>query len=256
MNGESISLNPNVIAHVLNIPINSAMLGTFFVTIIILLVAFAIKSNISLIPSRFQYSLEFIVNFFYSKSKDSVLNKDHAEKLTYLVFSLFIFIFFANQFSLIPLVQNIVVNGGNLFKTPTAHLSQTLSLSLAVVILSNIVALYISPLKHIDNLLNLSSFKIKSVKELPNVFLGLFLGVLNIIGEFSKVISLACRLFGNVFAGEVMVLIIVSLSVYTSFIVPIPFILISTFSGLIQAMVFSFLALSFISNNLNAVVEN
>ena len=93
----------------------------------------------------------------------------------------------------------------------------------------------------------------KSFADLPNVLLQLFLGVLNIIGELAKVISLSARLFGNIFAGEVMVGVIAGLSFYTMFFVPIPFIFLSIFSGIVQAFVFSYLSLSFMSDIIKSV---
>ena len=54
---------------------------------------------------------------------------------------------------------------------------------------------------------------------------------MDIVGEFAKIVSLAARLFGNVFAGEVMVAVISGLSAYTQFVVPLPFYVLSIFSG-------------------------
>lgn len=71
-----------------------------------------------------------------------------------------------------------------------------------------------------------------------------FVGILDIISEISKVISFSFRLFGNIFAGEVLMTII-------AFLIPIlasfPFLLFEFFVGLIQAMVFSMLTAVFIN---------
>ena len=72
-----------------------------------------------------------------------------------------------------------------------------------------------------------------------------FTGLLEVISEFSKVLSFSFRLFGNIFAGEVLLTII-------AFLMPIlasfPFLLLETFVGLVQATVFSLLTAVFISN--------
>jgi F-type H+-transporting ATPase subunit a len=89
--------------------------------------------------------------------------------------------------------------------------------------------------------------KIRSPKQAFDAVLGLFLGALDIIGEFAKVLSLSGRLFGNLFAGDVMVAVIISLASFTQFIVPIPFMFLSIFSGIVQAAVFTMLSILFIA---------
>ncbi|KKP61402.1 MAG: ATP synthase F0, A subunit, partial [Candidatus Roizmanbacteria bacterium GW2011_GWA2_34_18] len=77
-----------------------------------------------------------------------------------------------------------------------------------------------------------------------------FVGILDILSEFSKVLSFAFRLFGNIFAGEVLLTIV-------AFLVPVlasfPFIALEIFVGFVQALVFSMLTAVFLSN---AVVEH
>jgi len=96
-------------------------------------------------------------------------------------------------------------------------------------------------------------FKVRSVAGLLKALLDIFLGFMDIIGELAKIVSLSARLFGNVFAGEAMVAVITGISAYTQFIVPMPFYILSAFSGLIQALVFAILALSFISGMHNSI---
>lgn len=253
---QEISLTPNIIFSLFNLPITSAMLATFVVTALIALFAYFAQKNVSLIPSRFQVASEAVVDFFYAKSLDATNSKKRAITYTNITLSLFLFVFLSNQFTIIPLVQSIVTSTGPLFRTPTSHFSETIALALITVFISHVFAFWVAPVNHLDNLFSVKSLaSIRSVKDLPTAFLNLFLGVLNIVGELSKIISLAARLFGNIFAGEVLVAVIAGLSIYTAFFVPIPFILISMFSGLIQAVVFSFLAFSFISNNVEGALE-
>ena len=75
-------------------------------------------------------------------------------------------------------------------------------------------------------------------------FIGTFVGILEFISEFSKVISFAFRLFGNIFAGEVLLLVVGTL---VPFIVPLPFLALEIFVGFVQALVFSMLTLVFLT---------
>ena len=67
-----------------------------------------------------------------------------------------------------------------------------------------------------------------------------FVGVLELIGEFAKVASLSFRLFGNVFAGEVL---LSAMAAILAYVLPVPFLFLEVFVGLIQALIFSILTL-------------
>jgi F-type H+-transporting ATPase subunit a len=70
-----------------------------------------------------------------------------------------------------------------------------------------------------------------------------FVGILELMSEFSKIISFSFRLFGNIFAGEVLLTVIAFL---VPVIAPLPFFFLELFVGFIQALVFTMLALVFI----------
>ena len=72
----------------------------------------------------------------------------------------------------------------------------------------------------------------------------LFVGILEIVSEFTKVISLSFRLFGNIFAGEVVMHTVSSLF---AFLAPVPFLLLEVIVGLVQALVFAMLTMVFMS---------
>ncbi|HEY0606092.1 MAG TPA: FoF1 ATP synthase subunit a [Herpetosiphonaceae bacterium] len=73
--------------------------------------------------------------------------------------------------------------------------------------------------------------------------IGIFAGVLEFISEFVRIISFAFRLFGNVFAGEVIILVMLFLFP----LLPLPFLGLETFVGFIQAFVFAILVMAFAS---------
>jgi len=73
--------------------------------------------------------------------------------------------------------------------------------------------------------------------------IGCFIGILELIAEFAKVISFTFRLFGNIFAGEVLLVVISFLMPYVA---PIPFLGLEIFVGFIQALVFCMLTLVFV----------
>jgi F-type H+-transporting ATPase subunit a len=70
-----------------------------------------------------------------------------------------------------------------------------------------------------------------------------FVGILDIISEFAKILSFSFRLFGNIFAGEVLISVMVFL---IPVLVPVPFLILEVFIGFIQALVFTMLSTIFI----------
>lgn len=73
----------------------------------------------------------------------------------------------------------------------------------------------------------------------------LFVGLLELVSEVTKVVSLSFRLFGNIFAGEVVLTTVATLAPFTAFLVPLPFYFLEIIVGFVQAAVFMMLSLVF-----------
>lgn len=254
-----IHLAPEAIAQVGPLIITNTMITTLFSTVIIILFGLYIRRGAGVRPTRLQVVFESMMEFMNEKIELAFGDNERAKKFFPLVFTIFIFLLFVNQFSLLPFVESIFIGPDQtpLFRTPTSDYSLPIALAILTLALSHILALMISPIRHVGNFLKFDVFfKIKSLKELPMAFLEFFLGLLDIIGEVAKLISLSTRLFGNIFAGGVIIAIISGLSVYTKYLIPIPFLVLSTLSGLVQAFVFAMLTILFISSTTNAVIKS
>jgi F-type H+-transporting ATPase subunit a len=177
--------------------------------------------------------MEILLNFFESIAGDRKI----AEKFFAIVATIFIFVLCANWAGILPGIGSIgffeETYGKEafipIFRSVNSDLNMTLALALITVVLSHLYGLYITGFKnHIGKFLNFHG---------PINF---FAGILEIVGEISKIISLSFRLFGNVFAGEILLVIIGFLIPY---IAPVPFLGLELFVGLIQALVFATLAM-------------
>ncbi len=250
-----ISVAPEIVTSVGDFALSNAMISAYVVLLIMAIFMVVLKSKLALVPGRTQVAMEGLVTFFYNGLVDAYGSEKRAAKHLPLILGLFLFIMVANQFTIIPFVQSIVTEGGDFFfRNPTSHFALPITLSLIVFLVSHVIAFTTAPIKHIGNFIKLGMFlKVRSVSDFLNALLENFLAILDIIGEFAKVISLAARLFGNVFAGGVMVAVISGLSAYTQFVVPLPFWVLSIFSGFIQALVFAILAMAFISGMAKSV---
>jgi len=234
-----ISIAAEPILHLGPFIITNSILSTWLVIIFIALVCLKIKSSIKKIPGRLQNLAEFLMESL-GELAESVAG-DKARELLPLVSTFFIFILFSNWFGLLPGVGSIGIwerHEGKeilvpIFRSGTADLNTTIALALISVIAAQYYGIkYLGGKKYIKKYINISS---------PIHF---FVGLLELIGEFTKILSFAFRLFGNIFAGEVLLTII-------AFLVPalasLPFLGLEIFVGFVQALVFSMLTLVFIS---------
>ncbi len=117
-----------------------------------------------------------------------------------------------------------------IFRPGTADLNTTMALALVSVITTQVIGVRYLGLSYFSKFLNFSN---------PIMF---FVGILEIISELAKIISFAFRLFGNIFAGEVLLVVI---SALMPLVAPLPFYGLEVFVGFIQALVFAMLSLVF-----------
>jgi len=254
---QEISLQPPPILEFGAFHITNAGLGNIVATLLMVALFIYFLRNAKLIPGRIQNLIEIVVEMFMDLLVNAHGSKKEAKKFLPYYVTLFIFLTIANQFSVFPIINQLVTGeGSTFFRTPPADYGLPIALPLITFITSHILALKISPLRHIGNFIKIAPlFKARTPGQFANALLELFLGVLDIIGEFGKVVSLSSRLFGNVFAGEVMVAVIAGIAFWTGYLLPIPFIVLSIFSGFVQAYVFAVLSLQYIAGAINSVQD-
>lgn len=241
-----ISLPAHVFFHVGPLPVTDGLLGALTVSFVILLAGFLSARKFAIIPNRVQTVFEMITEYLLGLLETAFGSREEAIRFFPLFMTMLIFIAVCNQITIVPFIFNITFNGIGVLRQPTSDLAQPLALSIMIFLVSNILALKVSPIKHISNFFPIGDvFKARSLRDLMQAGINMFVGFLNVFGEIAKVISLACRLFGNIFAGNVMLAVIISLSAFTQFIVPIPFIFLGIFSGFVQAFVFTLLSMQF-----------
>jgi F-type H+-transporting ATPase subunit a len=155
------------------------------------------------------------------------------------VATVFIFILTANWGGLVPGVGSLLIEGGEghqavpLLRAPGADLNFTLGLAIIAVLAVQFFGITMLGARRYSR----RFFTLKNP-----IFT--FVGILELSAELVKVISFSFRLFGNIFAGEVLLVIIGFLLPYF---VPLPFLFLETFVGFIQAFIFSMLTLVFIA---------
>ena len=232
-----ISLAAEPLFDIFGFTVTNSLLVSFVVTILLIIIAFSISNNISKKTSRFRAIVEDFFTFMLDLA-DSVGGKG-ARDFVPLVLTFFFFILLSNWLGLLPGFGSIflekVVHGEHekipLLRGATADLNTTLALALVSVFAIQYYGVSRLKLPYFKRFFNFSN---------PVDF---FTGILELISEFAKIISFSFRLFGNVFAGEVLLAVVMSL---VPVIAPLPFFGLEVFVGFIQAFVFAMLTLVFI----------
>lgn len=200
--------------------------------------------------------LDFMLGFMDQVTGDRAKSK----RFFPIVGTLFLFILLSNWMGLLPGVGTIGLReGGHLlpfFRPATSDLNMTLAMALLAVVVSHVFGIAtIGFFKHANKFIQLGTFW-KAVKGLPkagikdgaiNLFVAvveLGVGFIELVSEVAKVVSLSLRLFGNIFAGEVLLHVISGL---IAFVVPLPFMFMEIIVGVVQALVFAMLTLVYLT---------
>jgi len=236
-----ISLKAEELFSIGSFPVTNSFLVAVLAFVFLALVGWRFKSGFALIPGAFQNFVEMVVEALL-KLMDSVLQDRHkSERYLPLIATIFLFIMISNWMGLLPGVGSIglreIQDGKESFvpllRAPAADLNFTLALAIITVFAVNLFGtLTLGFRKHFGKFFTLKN---------P---IYTFVGLLEFISELAKMISFSFRLFGNVFAGEVLLIIIGALVPYF---VPLPFLALEIFVGFVQAFIFSMLTIVFIA---------
>lgn len=198
---------------------NTFILAILCALLIIVAFSLAFKKK-EIIPGKVQNFFEFILEAAFGIFDSMTGDRKKTEEIFPLSATLFIFILLNNLLEVIP--------GLGVFKflrSPSSDLHFTLALAIF-----SMGFIHFAAIKKLGGLHYLKKFiKLES----PIMF---FVGVLEVMGEITKTASLGIRLFGNLFAGEILLMMV---SFMIPYIAPLPFLALELFIGFIQALVFS-----------------
>ncbi|MFZ8848249.1 MAG: F0F1 ATP synthase subunit A [Minisyncoccia bacterium] len=213
-----ISLKPEVVFNIGNFHITNTYLASLIAMMFIVSFSIIFNKKIKEIPDKIQTLLEIIYEGFYNFWSNLTGVKNI--KIFAFCFTFFIYILLSNWFGILPGFGSIYIKHheekAHLLRTTYSDLNMTLALGLISVIGANI--------------LGLIKLRFEFIKKFLNP-----IGLLELFSEISKILSFSLRLFGNILAGEILIL---SVSLLIPFLVPIPFMLLEIFVGFIQALIF------------------
>jgi F-type H+-transporting ATPase subunit a len=226
-------------------PITNSLLSSWLAVLIIIVLSLVIRAKNSKLPGKFQSFMETILEGALSMIDMVTNDRAKTKKVFPIAFSIFLFVLINNWLGLLPGVGSITYNHLPLLRGGTADLNTTLALGVLAVVSANIFGVmavggwnYFNKFINIKALLEIP----KKIKHEPTIVLvnpiNFFVGLIEIISEIAKIASLSFRLFGNVFAGEVL---LASIAAMIAWGVPLPFMFLELMVGVIQALIFSVL---------------
>ncbi|OGF27045.1 hypothetical protein A2303_04180 [Candidatus Falkowbacteria bacterium RIFOXYB2_FULL_47_14] len=254
----NISLSPEILFHIGSFAVSNALLWSFFISAVLMVIALIFGSRLKEVPGRVQGLIEIIVGGAFDFVRSIIGSDRKARRIFPLVFSMFVFTLISNLFTYIPGQSALSVRGAEgtvpLFRAVMSDYGQVFMMTILTVVLVQIVTIVVhGPFGYLGKFINLKGiFKFFAALfrgqfrpgDFFQGFLDLFLGLMDIVGELAKIFSLSFRLFGNIFAGEVLTAVILFLA---PFFVPLPFMFLGLLTAVVQAFVFSILTLIFVT---------
>lgn len=245
------------IVHVGSFTITNSLIMSW-ATVVVLVIAFVmLGKRMKKIPAGLQNIFEILLEQAFTLADTVTGERKKSEKFLPIVLALFLFILVNNWLGLLPGVGTIgfvKAEGAQrvfipLLRGGTADINTTLAISLFAVIMSHLFGVVTLGIwKHVNKFINIHALVEipKKIKKDPVIVLvnpiKVFVGIIEIVGELAKVASLSLRLFGNIFAGEVL---LASMMAISAFILPLPFMFMELIVGIVQALVFAILTLAF-----------
>lgn len=245
--GIHIVLAPYVLGEFAGLPITATLVTSWVVVALLVIWAVVFSRRLKLYPGRGQVFVESTIGFAYDYVKDVLESDTLAMRYFPLIMTIFVFITVANLFGLLPFVGGSVglfnVHGHEgltpLFYPINTDLNMTLAMAVIAFIAIEFAGITaMGALKYAGKFVNFHSV------------IGFIVGIIELVSELARLITFSFRLFGNIFAGKVLILVALF---FLPYLLPVPLLVYEVFVGIIQGAVFALLTLFFIKI---AVTEN
>ncbi len=259
MPSPEIALAAEHVFDIFGFPITNTILATWVTMLVLVIVSFLATRDMKMVPSGLQNVVEMVFEMFYNFVEG--IAGDKARQLFSLVATLFFFILISNWLGLLPGYGSIWIEAHHhgevvrvpLLRSAATDLSTTLALAVVSVTFTQVFGFRVLGLGYINRFFPVRGIidffrgraegqSRRSALDLFTNILYFFPGILELFGELIKLLSFSFRLFGNIFAGEVLLIVMAFLMPYVA---SLPFMGLELFVGFIQAFIFAILTLSF-----------
>ncbi len=253
--GISIHLAPDVVGTFLGVPITNTLLTVWLTMGILVIAALLVRNKLSLVPQKGQVAAELLIGGVYDYMSDVLESKALARKFFPLVMTIFIFILTMNWVGLLPGVDSI-----GLHKDVEVHAEVAVAHGEHAEVVNKFIPFFHPPATDLNITIGFALIAFVAIELAGVTLLGFFkyagkfinfhsplafvIGLIELLSELARLISFSFRLFGNIFAGKTLLLVVMFLA--TPYLLPVPLIAYELFVGFIQAFIFAILTLYFI----------
>ncbi|MHB8104815.1 MAG: F0F1 ATP synthase subunit A [Dehalococcoidales bacterium] len=243
-----------VLFHVFGLPITNTMIAGWVTCLFLIIGSWLITRRMKLVPGRLQAAFEFVLGWVYDFCV-SVAGEKNGRKFFPVVCTIFLFVMFNAWLSLIPGFGSVLWGNHELLRGSNTDVNTPLAIALISFVFVEFYGLRTLGVKYLRKFFNAGGlfkslghiFKGNVKKGLTGLFSGaidIFVGGLEALSELIRIVSFTFRLFGNMTAGEILIMV-------AAFLLPMAIgwmvYGLELFIGFIQALVFSGLTLAFVS---------
>ncbi len=251
-----IPLAAEPIAHIGAFPVTNTMVNAWLVTLFFVAVAAVtqVRQGV-LVPKGLHNAIEAVIALGATEIEKITGDRKRARQFFPLIATIFLVVLANNWLGLLPGTGTFgfyeLIHGEielvPFLRSAGSDLNFTLAIAVTAVVFSHLAGVRaVGIVDYFSKFINIKGI-ITSIKHGPMAIVTAVIefgvGLIEIIGEFAKTLSLSLRLFGNVFAGEILMTVMLGL---VSFAVPIPFIFLEILVGVVQATVFAMLTLVYL----------
>jgi F-type H+-transporting ATPase subunit a len=243
-----------VLFHIFGLPITNSIIGGWLTLVVLVVVSFVVTRRMKLVPGRLQAAFEFLLGWIYDLCR-SIAGEENGRRFFPVICTIFLFVSFNAWLSLIPGFGSIEIGHHELFRGANTDINTPLAIALSSFVFVEFYGLRTLGIRYLGKFVNVGAFfgsvgqifrgRVKAgLSGLFSGFVNIFVGVLETLSEFIRIVSFTFRLFGNMTAGEILLLI-------AAFLIPwvlaLPFYGLEMLVGFVQALIFSGLTLVFVT---------
>ncbi len=252
-------LPAETVFHLFGLPIANSIIGAWITMVVLICLSYLITRRMRIIPGRLQSAFEALLGWLYDLCR-RVAGEENGRRFFPIVTTIFLFVAFNAWLSLIPGFGSIMVTTAegehvHLLRGANTDINMPLALALISFVFVEYFGLRSRGFRYLGKFFNVGQF-FRSIGHivrgrlragLGGLFTGLihiFVGLLEALSEMVRIVSFTFRLFGNMTAGEILLLI-------AAFLIPwvfaLPFYGLELLVGFVQALIFGGLTLVFLT---------
>lgn len=240
--GIHIALAAEKLGDFVGLPITNTLITSWAVMALLIVIGVVLGRKVQLVPTRLQLLFEMMFEYVYDFMTQILESRDLARKYFPLLITLFLFIFTSNALEFTPGIGSITYETAHgaapFLRSVNTDLNVTLALTIITVIVIELAGIFALGLFTYG-----SKFINFSGKHIGERILNFVVGLIELVSEAGRLVSFSFRLFGNIFAGEVLIGVV---AFFVPYVLPVPLMAFEFFVGFIQAAVFAMLTLFFI----------